>query len=166
MMKELKLTNKNQYGGPIWIELAEKYLSTGELGNFGFDLLEICILNTSQIMKTYMGIAENVWIVDATCNIFHKMMFAAIQICGLRDHKYKRNVTEKDGEDIMKAWSDIRKLLMKGKEDPPRSDRMTIPGYSIYQRRYQINDETDIATAIQTERRSEGEKRSESEKHR
>ena len=113
-----------------------------------------------------MGIAENVWIVDATCNMFDKMMLAAIQICGLRDHKYKRNVTEKDGEDIMKVWSDIRKLLMKGKADPPRSDRMTIPGCSIYQRRYQIYDETDIATAIQSERRSEGEKRSESENHR
>ena len=59
MMKELKLTHKNRYGGPIWIELAEKYHSTEELGNFGFDLLEICILNISQIMKTSMGIAEN-----------------------------------------------------------------------------------------------------------
>ena len=66
----------------------------------------------------------------------------------------------------MKAWSDIRKLLMKRKADPPRSDRMTIPGCSIYQRRYQIYDETNIATAIQSERQLESEKRSECEKHR
>ena len=59
MMKELKLTNKNRYGGPNWIELAEKYYSIGELGNFGYKILEICILNTSQVMKTSMGIAEN-----------------------------------------------------------------------------------------------------------
>ena len=110
-------------------------------------------------MKTYMGIAENVWIVDAVGNMFDKIMLAAIQICGLRDYKHNRNVTEKDGEDIMKAWSDIRKLLMKGKEVIPRSaERMPIPGCSIYRRRHQISDETDIKTAYQCEERSKDEK--------
>ena len=98
------------------------------------------------------------WIVDAMCNVFDKVMLAAIQICGLKDHRTKRNVTEKDGEDIMKAWTDVRKLLIKGREDPPRIERMSIPGCSIYQRKYQIIDETDITTAIQCERRSESEK--------
>ena len=158
--------NKNQYGRPSWVELAEKYHSIGELGNFDYDILEICILNTSQVMKTAMGIAENGWIVDAVCNMFDKMMLAAIQICGLKDHKTNRNVTEKDGEDIMKAWTDVRKLLLKGREDPPRLKRMTIPGCSIYQRKYQIYDKTDITTAIQCERRSVSERRSEGKKHR
>ena len=104
-----------------------------------------------------MGIKENKWIIDAICNMFDKMMLAAIQICGLKDDMYNKNVTRKDGEDIMKAWSEIRRLLMKGKADYQRVDP-TIPGCSIYQRRYQINDGTDITMAKQIERRPESEK--------
>ena len=106
-----------------------------------------------------MGIAENMWIVDAVCNMFDKMMLAAIQICGLKDHKTKKNVTEQDGEDIMKIWTEAKRLLMKGKEEAPRSaECMPIPGCSIYHRKHQITDETDITTANQCERRSEIEK--------
>ena len=103
------------------------------------DLTEICILNTSQVQKTAMGIAENMWIVDTICNMFDKMMLAAIQICGLKDPETKSNVTEKDGEEIMRVWDEARRLLMKGKEVIPRSaERMPIPGCSIYRRKHQI----------------------------
>ena len=154
-----KHSNRNQKGRKSWIEIVETYNSAGELGNHGFDITEISIMNTSQVQKTAMGITENMWIVDAVCNMFDKMMLAAIQICGLKDHKTKKNVTEQDGEDVMKIWTEARRLLMKGKEEVPRNaERMPIPGCSIYQRKYQITDETDITTATQCERRSESEK--------
>jgi len=53
---------------PGLAHVTDTYNSAGELGNHGFDLTEICILNTSQVQKTAMGIAENMWIVDAICN--------------------------------------------------------------------------------------------------
>ena len=86
-------------------------------------------------------------------------MLAAIQICGLKDYETKKNVTEQDGEDIMKVWAEARRLLMKGKEVIPRNtERMLIPGCSIYRRKHQISDETDITTAYQCEERSNDEK--------
>jgi hypothetical protein len=103
MMRELKLTNKNRWGGLNWKEFAEKYHSIGELGNFGFDLLEICIINISQNEKTFMGIAENSWMIDAVGHMVDKVTLAAIQICGLKDDVYNKNVTRRDGEDIMRA---------------------------------------------------------------
>ena len=149
MMKELKITNKNRRGGIHWKEFAEKYHSVGELGNFGLDILEICIMNTTQNIKTFAGIAENSWIIDVVGGMVDKVMLTVIQICGLKDNMYNKNVTKKDGEDIMKAWGEIRRLLMKGKEDY-RREEPTIPGCSIYQRRFQMKDGTDIATAKQT----------------
>ena len=106
-----------------------------------------------------MGIKENGWIIDAVCNMFDKMMLAAIQICGLKDPDTKTNVTTKDGEEIMRIWDEARKLLMKGKEVVFRNtERMPIPGCSIYRRRHQMLDKTDIITAYQREERAESEK--------
>ena len=108
-----------------------------------------------------MGITENMWIIDATCNMFDKMMLTAIQICGLKDPDTKSNVTEKDGEEIMRVWDEARRLLMKGKEVILRSaERMSIPGCSIHRRRHQISDDTDITTAYQCEERAKDEKQS------
>ena len=136
-----------------------EYDSAGELGNHGFDLTEISIMNTSQVEKTRMGIKENDWIIDTVCNMYDKMMLAAIQICGLKDPDTKTNVNTKDGEDIMKVWDEGRKLLMKGKEVIPRNtDRMPIPGCSIYRRKHQMTDKTDIITAYQRAERDESEK--------
>ena len=127
-MKEIQKSNRNQKGRKSWLEIVETYNSAGKLGNHGFDITEICILNTSQVQKTAMGIAENMWIIDAVCNMFDKMMLAAIQICSLKDYETKKNVTEQDGEEIMKIWDEARRLLMKGKEIIPRSaERMPIP---------------------------------------
>ena len=135
------------------------YNSAGELGNHGFDLTEISIMNTSQVEKTRMGIKENDWIIDTVCNMYDKMMLAAIQICGLKDPDTKTNVNTKDGEDIMKVWDEGRKLLMKGKEVIPRNtERMPIPGCSIYRRKHQMTDKTDITTAYQRAERDESEK--------
>ena len=106
-----------------------------------------------------MGIKENEWIIDAVCNMYDKMMLAAIQICGLKDPDTKTNVTTKDGEEIMRIWDEARKLLMKGKEVVPRNaERMPIPGCSIYRRRHQMLDKTDIITAYQREEKAESEK--------
>ena len=109
-----------------------------------------------------MGIAENPWIIDAVGNMVDKVMLAVIQICGLRDDMYNKDVTRKDGDDVIKAWGEIRRLIMKGKEDY-RREEPTIPGCPIYQRRYQIKDGTDITTAKQTEdnekRRADNEKK-------
>jgi len=59
----------------------------------------------------------------------------------------------------MKVWAEARRLLMKRKEVIPRSvERMPIPGCSIYRRKHQISDETDIKTAYQCEERSKDEK--------
>ena len=63
----------------------------------------------------------------------------------------------KDGEDIMKVWDEGRKLLMKGKE-VRNSDRMPIPGCSIYRRKHQMTDRTDLTTAYQRAERDESEK--------
>ena len=161
-MKELKITNKNRRGGIEWKEYAEKYHSIGELGNFGFDKLEVCIMNTTQNIKTYVGIVENSWIVNAVGGMVDKVMLTAIQICGLKDHMYNKNITSKDEDDINKGWGDIRRLLMKGKEDY-RGEEPTRPGGSIYSRRFQMKDGTDITMARQNEeynkqRRMENEK--------
>ena len=108
-----------------------------------------------------MGIKENKWIIDAICNMFDKMMLAAIQIFGLKDPDTKSNVTDKDGEDIMRIWDEARRLLMKGKEVIPRNtERMSIPGCSIHRRRHQISDDTDITTAYQCKERAKDEKQS------
>ena len=83
-------------------------------------------------------------------------MLAAIQICGLKDPDTKTNVNTKDGEDIMKVWDEGRKLLMKGKQVIPRNtDRMPIPGCSIYRRKHQMTDRTDLTTAYQRAERDE-----------
>ena len=88
-----------------------------------------------------------------------KVMLAAIQICGLKDPDTKTNVTIKDGEEIMRIWDEARKLLMKGKEVVFRNtERMPIPGCSIYRRRHQMLDKTDIITAYQREEKAESEK--------
>ena len=106
-----------------------------------------------------MGIRENEWIIDTVCNMYDKMMLAAIQICGLKDPDTETNVTTKDGEEIMRIWDEARKLLMKGKEVVPRNaERMPIPGCSIYRRKNQMSDKTDIITAHQREERAESEK--------
>ena len=158
-LKEIIRSNRNQNGRKDWDEIATTYNSAGELGNHGFDLTEICIMNTSQVQKTVMGIKENGWIIDAVCNMFDKMMLAAIQICGLKDPETKSNVTIKDGEEIMRIWDEARRLLMKGKEVIPRDrERMSIPGCSIYRRRHQLSDKTDITTAYQCEERAKSEK--------
>ena len=116
-------------------------------------------MNTSQVQKMAMGIKENGWVIDAVCNMFDKMMLAAIQICGLKDPDTKTNVTIKDGEEIMRVWDEARKLLMKGKEVIPRkTERMSIPGCSIYRRKHQMSDKTDITNASQREERAESEK--------
>ena len=73
-------------------EIVLEYDLAGELGNHGFDLTEISIMNTSQVQKTRMGIKENDWIINTVCNMYDKMMLAAIQICGLKDPDTKTNV--------------------------------------------------------------------------
>ena len=64
-LKEIQRSNRNQKGRKSWEEIATTYNSAGELGNHRFDLTEICIMNTSQVQKTAMGITENMWIIDA-----------------------------------------------------------------------------------------------------
>ena len=70
-------------------------------------------MNTTQNIKTYAGIVENSWIIDVVGGMVDKVMLTAIQICGLRDHMYNKNVTKQDEDNINKAWGDIRRLLMK-----------------------------------------------------
>ena len=77
-MKELKITNKNRKGGIDWVEYAKKYHSIGELGIWGFNKLETCIMNTTQNIKTYVGIVENSWIIDAVRGMVDKIMLTAI----------------------------------------------------------------------------------------
>ena len=158
-LKEIIRSNRNQKERKEWDEMATTYNSAGELGNNGFDLTEICIMNTSQVQKTRMGIKENDWIIDTVCNMYDMVMLAVIQICGLKDPETKTNVTIKDGEDIMRIWDETRKLLMKGKEVVPRTrERMPIPGCSIYRRKHQKLDKTDLVTAYQCEEKAESEK--------
>ena len=61
---------------------------------------------------------------------------------------YNKNITSKDEEGVNKAWGDIRRLLMKGKEDY-HGEEPTRPGGSVYPRSYQIKDGTDITKARQ-----------------
>ena len=158
-LKELIRSNRNQSERKDWEEIVLEYNSIGELGNHGFDLTEISIMNTSQVEKTRMGIKENDWVIDTVCNMYDKVMLAAIQICGLKDPDTKTNVDHRDGEEIMKIWDDGRKLLMKGKEViPGNMSRMSIPGCSIYRRKHQKTDGTDLTIAHQRAERDESEK--------
>ena len=158
-LKELIRSNRNQSERKDWEEIVLEYNSTGELGNHGFDLTEISIMNASQVEKTRMGIKENDWVIDTVCNMYDKVMLAAIQICGLKDPDTKTNVDHRDGEDIMRIWDEGRKLLMKGKEViPGNMGRMSIPGCSIYRRKHQMTDGTDLTIAHQRAERDESEK--------
>ena len=157
VLKELILSNKNQARRKDWEEIVMEYNSVGELGNHGIDLTELSIMNTSQVEKTRMGIRENDWVIDTVCNLYDKVMLAAIQICGLKDPETKTNVDVKDGEDIVKVWEEGRRLLMKGKEIR-NSERIPVPGCSVYRRKHQKSDGTDLTTAYQRAERDVGEK--------
>ena len=59
----------------------------------------------------------------------------------------------------MKIWDETRKFLMKGKEVVPRNtEPMPIPGCSIYRKKHQKLDKTDLITAYQRKERAESEK--------
>ena len=61
-------------------------------------------MNLPQHVKTYMGIKENRWVINTVGGMVDKIILTAMQVCGVKDPDYNKNIRSDDAKSVDKAW--------------------------------------------------------------